>query len=62
MVNVMMVTKKTSNAIMMMVIAVPRFSLLMVLVTNKTILHLVATLMVEIAKMKINGPNVLTPT
>ena len=61
MVNVMMVTKITSNAIMMVVIVVTRFSLLMVIVTNKTILHLVATLMVETAMMKTNGLIVLTP-
>ena len=54
-----MVTKITSNAIMMVVIVVPRFSLMMVIVTNKTILHLAATLMVETAMMKTNGLIVL---
>ena len=61
MVNVMMVTKITSNAIMMVVIVVTRFSLLMVIVTNKTILHCAATLMVVTAITKPNGLIVLTP-
>ena len=52
MVNVMMITKMKSNASMMVVIVAGLDSLLMVIVTNKTI-SMIAPMMVETVMMKI---------